>query len=199
MNPQIRKSTAITTAELLLINVWNEGDLKRRPMLIKCNCLIAKCWEPILRGFQWNYLISSQEVHCRKKKEGEGRARNGRAEKASFSFWAFPSWNINCGLHLVGWESELATWGERHTRWCYRGGHNSDLLLSICRLKRGWVSAAFFYVRAFKLHMFCCLVGQNNWRVNVLTSRAKHHSPRSLHLSRLFSYRLGRRCEPFHH
>lgn len=38
-------------------------------MLIKCNCLIAKCWEPILRGFQWNYLISSQEVHCRKKRE----------------------------------------------------------------------------------------------------------------------------------
>lgn len=58
-------------------------------MLIKCNCLIAKCWEPILRGFQWNYLISSQEVHCRIKKRGGGeqeseggRGRNGRAEKA---------------------------------------------------------------------------------------------------------------------
>lgn len=68
--PQFGKSAAITTAELLLINVWNEGDLKRRPMLIKCNCLIAKCWELILRGFQWNYLISSQEVHCRKEAGG---------------------------------------------------------------------------------------------------------------------------------
>lgn len=101
--PQFRKSTAITTAELLLINVWNEGDLKRRPMLIKCNCLIAKCWEPILRGFQWNYLISSQEVHCRKRQRENGRAEKARnqTEIVCFSSWAFPSWMINCGLHLV--------------------------------------------------------------------------------------------------
>ena len=50
-------------------------------MLIKCNCLIAKCWEPILRGFQWNYLISSQEVHCRKKAEGRTEERKRQKKK----------------------------------------------------------------------------------------------------------------------
>lgn len=90
--PQFQKSTAITTAELLLINVWNEGDLKRRPMLIKCNCLIAKCWEPILRGFQWNYLISSQEVHCRKRQREKRKSGKGKKSNRNglFSWVSLP-------------------------------------------------------------------------------------------------------------
>lgn len=60
-------------------------------MLIKCNCLIAKCWETILRGFQWNYLISSQEVHCRKKQRENGRAEKGRNQtEIVFLFEHFP-------------------------------------------------------------------------------------------------------------
>lgn len=59
-------------------------------MLIKCNCLIAKCWEPILRGFQWNYLISSQEVHCRKKlRENESKKKEKKLSRISLFVCVF--------------------------------------------------------------------------------------------------------------
>ena len=53
-------------------------------MLIKCNCLIAKCWETILRGFQWNYLISSQEV-CRRRKRAGAKSEGGKGSGAKES------------------------------------------------------------------------------------------------------------------
>lgn len=65
-------------------------------MLIKCNCLIAKCWEPFLRGFQWNYLISSQEVHCRKKERRNRKKRRGKNHALFLS-----AWNIDGGFYLV--------------------------------------------------------------------------------------------------
>lgn len=101
-------------------------------MLIKCNCLIAKCWEPILRGFQWNYLISSQEVHCRKKRAEGGK--NGRKEKAKklsrnrlgvfFLLFEYVPHEI-----LTVFYSEQPMWGEKHVSCIFKRGHSFSLYL----------------------------------------------------------------------
>lgn len=68
-------------------------------MLIKCNCLIAKCWEPILRGFQWNYLSSSQETMCPGKVEG--RRENGKREKLHTKKTSFLKYSVYEILSVV--------------------------------------------------------------------------------------------------
>lgn len=132
--PQFRKSTAITTAELLLINVWNEGDLKRRPMLIKCNCLIAKCWEPILRGFQWNYLSSSQEVHCWKKEEKSGR-REEAGRNSLFFFFKYVPNEILTGVYIWIAEKVSPVWTKMNTISEATTSKGVIVLTSFCTLK----------------------------------------------------------------